>query len=88
MRLSVALHGTDLIKVIETYELLSRHYFTHASPTFHQAGTINGQLSSSFVLPLDGRDLPSTFRTATKCADIGCVSGDVALSVNQYPSMG
>lgn len=33
MRVSVGIHGSDLEKVIETYNLMSERYFTHASPT-------------------------------------------------------
>ncbi|AUO15201.1 WSSV432 [White spot syndrome virus] len=32
MRVAVGIHGSDIKSVIETYDLMSRHYFTHASP--------------------------------------------------------
>jgi ribonucleoside-diphosphate reductase subunit M1 len=33
MRVAVGIHGNDMDKVIETYNLMSERYFTHASPT-------------------------------------------------------
>ena len=33
MRVAVGIHGTNIEKVIETYNLMSERYFTHASPT-------------------------------------------------------
>lgn len=45
MRVSVAIHGEDIEKVIETYNLLSERYFTHASPTLFSACTVKQQMS-------------------------------------------
>lgn len=39
MRVAVGIHGNDLDRVIETYNLMSERYFTHASPTLFNAGT-------------------------------------------------
>jgi len=33
MRVAVGIHGDDVEKAIETYNLMSERYFTHASPT-------------------------------------------------------
>lgn len=44
MRVALHLHGPDrLDRVLETYELLSCGYFTHASPTLFNAGTCHPQ---------------------------------------------
>ena len=37
MRVSVGIHSEDIDAVIETYELLSKKLFTHASPTLFNA---------------------------------------------------
>jgi ribonucleotide reductase alpha subunit len=42
----------DMERVIETYELMSQKWFTHASPTLFNAGTCNPQLSSCFLLTM------------------------------------
>ena len=45
MRVAVGIHGEDLEGAIETYNLLSGKFFTHASPTLFNAATIRPQLS-------------------------------------------
>jgi ribonucleoside-diphosphate reductase alpha subunit len=50
MRVSLALWGSvDLEKAFETYDMLSKKYFIHATPTNFNAGTPRQQLSSCFV---------------------------------------
>lgn len=48
MRVAVALHKSDLNRVQETYDLMSNFYFTHATPTLFNAGTVLQQLASCF----------------------------------------
>ena len=50
MRVSVGIHGEDIDAAIETYDLLSKKLFTHASPTLFNAATPRPQLSSCFLL--------------------------------------
>lgn len=45
MRVSVGIHSEDIDAAIETYNLLSEKWFTHASPTLFNAGTNRPQLS-------------------------------------------
>jgi ribonucleotide reductase alpha subunit len=45
MRVAVGIHGDDIESAIETYNLLSEKYFTHASPTLFNAATPKPQLS-------------------------------------------
>lgn len=39
MRVSVGIHKDDIESAIETYELMSDKWFTHATPTLFNAGT-------------------------------------------------
>lgn len=39
MRVAVGIHGSDIDAAIETYNLLSEKWFTHATPTLFNAGT-------------------------------------------------
>jgi ribonucleoside-diphosphate reductase subunit M1 len=41
MRVAVGIHGPDMDRVIETYNLMSERYFTHASSTLFNVGTPN-----------------------------------------------
>jgi len=45
MRVSIGIHGEDIDAAIETYDLMSLKYFTHASPTMFNASTPRPQLS-------------------------------------------
>merc|ERR1739838_309093 len=49
MRVAVGIHGEDFPAAIETYNLLSEKWFTHASPTLFIAGT-NG--TSNGLVPM------------------------------------
>lgn len=48
LRVSLGIHGEDIEKAIETYNLMSTLHFTHASPTLFNSGTPRPQLSSCF----------------------------------------
>lgn len=39
MRVAVGIHGDNIEKVKETYDLMSQRWFTHATPTLFNAGT-------------------------------------------------
>lgn len=45
MRVAVGIHGDDIDRVIETYNLLSEHYFIHGSPTLFTACTVKQQMA-------------------------------------------
>lgn len=49
MRVSLGIHSDDLKEALITYDLMSKKYFTHATPTLFNAGTVTPQLSSCFV---------------------------------------
>lgn len=50
MRVSCGIHCGDLQSVIQTYNLMSLKWFTHATPTLFNAGTRCPQLSSCFLV--------------------------------------
>jgi ribonucleotide reductase alpha subunit len=54
MRIAIGIHQGDLEAAFETYHLMSRKYFIHASPTLFHAGTAKPQLSSCFLLTMAG----------------------------------
>ena len=49
MRVALGIHGNDIKDALQTYDHMSKKYFTHASPTLFNAGTPRPQLSSCFV---------------------------------------
>lgn len=53
MRVALGIHGQDIESAIETYDLLSMMYCTHATPTLFNAGTRRAQMSSCFLQAID-----------------------------------
>jgi ribonucleotide reductase alpha subunit len=45
MRVALGIHGDDIDAALETYDLMSTQYFTHATPTLYNAGTAHPQVS-------------------------------------------
>ena len=52
MRVALGIHLRDIDSAIETYNLMSEKWFTHASPTMFNAGTKTPQMSSCFLLTM------------------------------------
>lgn len=88
MRVAVAIHGDDVEKVIETYNLMSTKKFIHASPTLFHAGLPDAPLSSCYIMPLVAKDVEWMFTSLTQCATISSCAGGVGLNVNDVYSAG
>lgn len=82
MRVAVGIHGDDIDSAIETYNLLSERWFTHASPTLFNAGTPNPQLSSCFLLDMLDDSIEGIYDTLKQCALISKSAGGIGLSVH------
>ena len=95
LRVSVAIHystsetsvETSLASIQETYDALSNHLFTHASPTLFNAGNPYGNLSSCFLLDMDD-DLDHIFTTIKRCALISKLGGGIGVNVSKLRSKG
>jgi ribonucleoside-diphosphate reductase alpha chain len=57
------IHSDDLDAAIETYNLLSEKWFTHASPTLFNSGTPKPQLSSCFLLTMSDDSIEGIYDT-------------------------
>ena len=88
MRVAVAIHGNDLVKVRETYDLMSNKYFTHATPTLFNAGTRHQQMSSCYLLAMEDDSLDGIFNTLHDCARISKWSGGIGMHVHNIRSSG
>ena len=88
MRVAVAIHGDDLVKVRETYDLMSMKYFTHATPTLFNAGTRHQQMSSCYLLAMEDDSLDGIFNTLHDCARISKWSGGIGMHVHNIRSSG
>ena len=75
MRVSIGIHKHDLDSAIETYNLMSQKWFTHATPTMFNAGTRAPHLASCFLLPVEEDSIEGIFETLKKCAVISKSAG-------------
>lgn len=75
MRVSLGIHEEDIDAVIETYDLLSKLYFIHASPTLFNAGTPRPQMSSCFLMQVKEDSIEGIFDTLKVCLQfVSCLS--------------
>jgi ribonucleoside-diphosphate reductase subunit M1 len=82
MRVAVGINGSDIDRVIETYNLMSERYFTHASPTLFNAGTPKPQLSSCFLVAMKDDSIEGIYETLKNCAMISKTAGGIGLSIH------
>lgn len=82
MRVAVGIHGDDVPRIIETYDLLSQRYFTHATPTLFNAGTPMPQMSSCFLLCVKEDSIDGIYDTLKSCAIISKYAGGLGLSIH------
>jgi len=88
MRVAVGIHGTQIDKVLETYELLSERWFTHATPTLFNAGTPKPQLSSCFLLTMKEDSIDGIYDTLKQCAKISQSAGGIGLAIHNIRATG
>ncbi|RUS89168.1 hypothetical protein EGW08_003047 [Elysia chlorotica] len=88
MRVSVGIHQNDIDAAIETYNLLSEKWFTHASPTLFNAGTNKPQLSSCFLLTMASDSIEGIYDTLKTCALISKSAGGIGLNVHCIRAQG
>ena len=88
MRVAVGIHGDDIDRVIETYELLSERWFTHATPTLFNAGTPKPQLSSCFLLTMKEDSITGIYETLSQTAQISQSAGGIGLAIHDIRATG
>ncbi len=88
MRVAVGIHREDIDSAIETYNLMSERWFTHATPTLFNAGTPKPQLSSCFLLTMKDDSIQGIYETLTQCAKISQSAGGIGLSIHNIRATG
>ncbi|MBK7390693.1 MAG: ribonucleoside-diphosphate reductase subunit alpha [Bacteroidetes bacterium] len=88
MRVAVGIHKEDVDAAIETYNLMSERWFTHATPTLFNAGTPKPQLSSCFLLTMKGDSIEGIYDTLKQCAQISQSAGGIGLSIHNIRATG
>ncbi|MGY3791626.1 ribonucleoside-diphosphate reductase subunit alpha [Aquimarina sp. 433] len=88
MRVSIGIHLNDLDAAIETYELMSKKYFTHATPTLFNSGTPKPQMSSCFLLATKEDSIDGIYDTLKQTAKISQSAGGIGLSIHNVRATG
>lgn len=88
MRVAVGIHKEDIEAAIETYNLLSEKWFTHATPTLFNAGTPKPQLSSCFLLTMKDDSIDGIYDTLKQTAKISQSAGGIGLSIHNVRATG
>ncbi|VBB18022.1 ribonucleoside-diphosphate reductase large subunit [Yasminevirus sp. GU-2018] len=87
MRVAIGIHGEDIDSAIETYDLISQKYFTHATPTLFNAGTKRAQMSSCFLQAIDD-SIESIFEAVRDIAFTSKWSGGIGVHMSALRSRG
>lgn len=88
MRVAVGIHLNDLESVLETYELMSKMMFTHATPTLFNSGTPKPQMSSCFLLTMKEDSIDGIYDTLKQTAKISQSAGGIGLSIHNVRATG
>ena len=88
LRVSIGIHGDNIDKIKETYDLMSQKYFTHATPTLFNSGTLRPQLSSCYLIAMENDSLGGIFNTLTDCAYISKWAGGIGLHIHNIRARG
>ncbi|RRO15891.1 ribonucleoside-diphosphate reductase subunit alpha [Flavobacteriaceae bacterium 14752] len=88
MRVSIGIHIDDIEAALETYELMSKKYFTHATPTLFNSGTPKPQMSSCFLLTTKEDSIDGIYDTLKQTAKISQSAGGIGLSIHNIRATG
>lgn len=87
MRVAIGIHGWDNngLAAKETYDYMSRGYFTHATPTLFNAGTQSPQMSSCFLMGLED-SVEGIYSGLKDAAHISKHSGGIGIHIQDIRS--
>jgi ribonucleotide reductase alpha subunit len=88
LRVAIGIHGDNIVRIRETYDLMSRKMFTHATPTLFNAGTPHPQLSSCFLLAMENDSIDGIYNTLRDCAMISKWAGGIGLHIHNVRASG
>jgi len=85
MRVSIGIHKEDLRSAIQSYELMSQKYFTHATPSLYNAGTPRAQFASCFLMGMED-SVKGIYKAVSDCAEISACAGGIGISLSKIRS--
>ena len=87
LRVALGLHKNDIEKAIQTYELMSQFYYTHATPTLYNSGTPRPQMSSCNLIGIEDSML-GIYKCLTDCAMISKFAGGIGVHLSTIRAKG
>jgi ribonucleoside-diphosphate reductase alpha chain len=87
MRVALGIHGSDIDSAVETYNLMSQKFFTHATPTLFNAGTKRPQMSSCFLHAIDD-NIESIMSAVKDMAMVSKWSGGIGVHLSSLRARG
>jgi ribonucleoside-diphosphate reductase alpha chain len=78
----------ELTQAFETYDLMSKKVYTHATPTLFNAGTPRPQLSSCFLMSMAEDSIAGIYKTLGDCAAISKYAGGIGLHCHNIRARG
>lgn len=88
MRVAAFINKNTPDEIAETYYWLSNKFYTHATPTLFNAGTVRPQLSSCFLLDIDGDSIDGIYKTLSDCGKISQSAGGIGLAIHKIRASG
>jgi ribonucleoside-diphosphate reductase alpha chain len=95
LRVAIGIHfdntnnnNNTLDKIQETYQLMSKKYFTHATPTLFNSGTPHQQNSSCFLMAMESDSMDGIYNTLKDCAMISKWAGGIGLHIHNIRATG
>lgn len=87
MRVAIQTNFDNIDNILKTYDYISQHYFTFASPTNFNSGSKQNNLSSCFLLHTND-SVDEIFKTISDVAKISKVGGGLGIHINNIRSKG
>lgn len=88
MRVAIGIHKQDIAAAIDTYQLMSEKWYTHATPTLFNAGTPKPQMSSCFLLTMKEDSIDGIYDTLKQTAKISQSAGGIGLAIHNIRATG
>ncbi|KAI0723574.1 ribonucleotide reductase M1 subunit [Earliella scabrosa] len=83
---ALAIHRTNIEQVLVTYDALSLHMYTHASPVLFNAGTSNPGFASCFIYQPDPSSPLALLKSLSNIDKFWMADGGVGLSLAHVPA--
>jgi ribonucleoside-diphosphate reductase alpha subunit len=87
MRTALQVAGTDFDHVLATYDLISKGYYTHATPTLFNSGTTRPQLASCFLMSCQD-SIDGIYDALKEAAQISKFAGGIGIHMHNIRSKG